>query len=30
VDGYIDLDPNTPGLGITVNEEGLKQFQVIE
>jgi hypothetical protein len=24
------LDENTPGLGLTVNEEGLKNFQVIE
>jgi len=29
-DGFIDLDENTPGLGLTVNEEGLKNFQVIE
>src|SRR6202795_1352655 len=30
VDGYIDLDENTPGLGLTVNEESLKRFTVIE
>jgi len=30
VDGYIDLDENTPGLGLTVNEEKLKNFEVIE
>jgi L-alanine-DL-glutamate epimerase-like enolase superfamily enzyme len=29
-DGYIDLDENTPGLGLTVNEEKLKNFEVIE
>ena len=28
--GYIDLDENTPGLGLTVNEENLKNFEVIE
>jgi L-alanine-DL-glutamate epimerase-like enolase superfamily enzyme len=28
--GYIDLDENTPGLGLTVNEEKLKNFEVIE
>jgi L-alanine-DL-glutamate epimerase-like enolase superfamily enzyme len=27
-DGYIDLDENTPGLGLTVNEAALKQFHV--
>jgi L-alanine-DL-glutamate epimerase-like enolase superfamily enzyme len=30
VDGYIDLDENTPGLGLTVNEESLKSFKIIE
>ena len=30
VDGYIDLDENTPGLGLTVNEESLKNFETIE
>jgi L-alanine-DL-glutamate epimerase-like enolase superfamily enzyme len=29
-DGLIDLDENTPGLGLTVNEAALKQFQVTE
>jgi len=29
-DGYIDLDENTPGLGLTVNEESLKRFKIIE
>ena len=28
--GYIDLDENTPGLGLTVNEESLKRFRIIE
>jgi len=28
--GCIDLDENTPGLGLTVNEEKLKNFEVIE
>src|ERR1700678_3493444 len=30
VDGYIDLDENTPGLGLTVNEESLKRFTILE
>ena len=30
VDGYIDLDESTPGLGLTVNEESLKRFKIIE
>jgi L-alanine-DL-glutamate epimerase-like enolase superfamily enzyme len=30
VDGYIDLDENLPGLGLTVNEESLKRFAIIE
>ena len=30
VDGTIDLDENTPGLGLTVNEESLKRFTIIE
>ncbi|MGB6690440.1 MAG: L-rhamnonate dehydratase [Terracidiphilus sp.] len=30
VDGFIDLDDSTPGLGLTVNEESLKRFRVIE
>jgi L-lyxonate dehydratase len=29
-DGFIDLDDNVPGLGITINEERLAQFNVIE
>ena len=29
-DGSIDLDENTPGLGLTMNETGLKQFDIIE
>jgi L-alanine-DL-glutamate epimerase-like enolase superfamily enzyme len=29
-DGYIDLSETTPGLGLTVNEEGLKRFHVTE
>src|SRR5450755_985394 len=28
--GYIDLDENTPGFGLTVNEESLKRFTMIE
>ncbi|HET7102776.1 MAG TPA: L-rhamnonate dehydratase [Terracidiphilus sp.] len=30
VDGVIDLDENTPGLGLTVNEESVKRFKVTE
>ncbi len=29
-DGFIDLDDNVPGLGITINEERLSQFNIIE
>jgi L-rhamnonate dehydratase len=29
-DGFIDLDENVPGLGLTVIEEALKQFDVVE
>jgi L-alanine-DL-glutamate epimerase-like enolase superfamily enzyme len=29
-DGHIDLDENTPGLGLTINEESLKRFKIIE
>jgi L-rhamnonate dehydratase len=29
-DGYIDLNDNTPGLGLTVNEESLRRFKIIE
>jgi L-rhamnonate dehydratase len=28
-DGTIDLDENVPGLGLTINEEALKQFDVV-
>jgi hypothetical protein len=28
--GGIDLDENTPGLGLTINEEALTRFEVIE
>jgi hypothetical protein len=27
-DGNIDLDENVPGLGLTINEAALKQFDV--
>ncbi|HEX4030753.1 MAG TPA: hypothetical protein VHX20_10350 [Terracidiphilus sp.] len=30
VDGYIDLDEDKPGLGLTVNEESLRRFKIIE
>jgi L-alanine-DL-glutamate epimerase-like enolase superfamily enzyme len=29
-DGFVDLDENVPGLGLTVNERGLEQFEVME
>jgi L-rhamnonate dehydratase len=29
-DGYVNLDDNTPGLGLTINEAGLERFEVIE
>jgi L-rhamnonate dehydratase len=29
-DGFIDLDENVPGLGLTINEAGLDKFEVIE
>lgn len=29
-DGYIDLDENVPGLGLTLNEEALAKFEIIE
>jgi len=29
-DGYIELDENKPGLGLTINEEALKKFAIIE
>jgi L-alanine-DL-glutamate epimerase-like enolase superfamily enzyme len=28
-DGFINLDDNTPGLGLNINESGLEQFEVI-
>jgi L-rhamnonate dehydratase len=28
VDGFIDLDENVPGLGLTVNEQALREFEV--
>jgi hypothetical protein len=28
--GYIDLDDNLPGLGLTVHEESLKDFHIVE
>ncbi len=30
VDGFIDLDDDVPGLGLTINEERLGQFKIIE
>ena len=30
VNGCIDLDDTTPGLGLTVNEESLKRFKIID
>jgi L-rhamnonate dehydratase len=29
-DGFIDLDENVPGLGLTVNEAALEKFEVVE
>ena len=29
-DGFVDLDDNLPGLGLTVNEKALAKFEVIE
>jgi L-rhamnonate dehydratase len=29
-DGYVDLDENVPGLGLTINETALAKFQIIE
>ena len=29
-DGYVDLDANVPGLGLTVNEKALAEFDVLE
>jgi L-rhamnonate dehydratase len=28
-DGFIDLDENVPGLGLTINEKALEQFEVV-
>src|SRR5579872_1655076 len=28
-DGFVDLDANVPGLGLTIDEEALKKFEVI-
>jgi L-rhamnonate dehydratase len=28
--GYIDLSDTTPGLGLTINESGLEQFEILE
>jgi len=30
VDGYIELNEELPGLGLTIDEEGLKRFDIIE
>jgi L-alanine-DL-glutamate epimerase-like enolase superfamily enzyme len=30
VDGYIELDENVPGLGLTVNEDSMKRFRIVE
>ena len=29
-DGCVDLDDSTPGLGLAINESGLKQFEILE
>jgi L-rhamnonate dehydratase len=29
-DGYVDLDENVPGLGLTINETALAKFEIIE
>ena len=29
-DGFVDLDETLPGLGLTVNEKALENFEVIE
>jgi L-rhamnonate dehydratase len=29
-DGFVDLDDNLPGLGLTINEKALSKFEVIE
>jgi L-lyxonate dehydratase len=30
IDGYIELNEDLPGLGLTIDEEGLKRFDIIE
>jgi hypothetical protein len=30
IDGYIDLNEAKPGLGLTVNEDSLKRFTIVE
>ena len=29
-DGFVDLDEDAPGLGLSINEEGIKDFEVVE
>jgi hypothetical protein len=29
-EGFVDLDDSVPGLGLTINEKALKQFEVFE
>ena len=29
-DGFIDLDENIPGMGLTINEAGLDKFEITE
>jgi len=29
-DGYLELDENKAGLGLTIDEDSLKRFEVIE
>jgi len=29
-DGFIDLDDDVPGLGLSIREDGLRNFEVIE
>ncbi|WP_280569940.1 enolase C-terminal domain-like protein, partial [Chromohalobacter sp. 296-RDG] len=30
IDGYLHLDDNTPGLGLTLNEANFGQFHIVE
>ena len=30
VDGFLDLDDDTPGLGIEITDKHLKHFQIME